>query len=148
MGEKIRQSRDGVAVNNAHIKRSDHVRTLNDLQPGIKISKKNIQIEPSVLFMRCTALAQRESEDIKLYFMYELSAIPTSLFKDYYMRKSDKAELARVIKKDMTNINLEAAGPLGDLHIVIDGGWLLHRIRWKKNTTYLEVAEQKRILSF
>ena len=49
--------------------------------------------------MRCTALAHRESEDIKSYFKYEMSAIPASLFNDSYMRKTDKSELARVIKK-------------------------------------------------
>ena len=97
VGQKIHQSLDGIAVTNAHIKRSDHARTLNDLLPGILIGKKNVHIEPSVLFMRCTALAHRESEDIKSYFKYEMSAIPTSLFKDSYMRKTDKSELARVV---------------------------------------------------
>jgi hypothetical protein len=58
----------------------------------IKIDQKHIHIEPSVIFMRCTTLVQRESEDIKLYFQYDLSAIPTSLFKDYFMRKQDKLE--------------------------------------------------------
>ena len=31
------------------------------------------------------------------YFNYELTAIPTSLFKDYAMRKTAKAQLAEVL---------------------------------------------------
>ena len=50
VGKKIHQSLDDIAVTNAHIKRSDHARTLNNLLPGIKIGKKNVHIESSVLF--------------------------------------------------------------------------------------------------
>ena len=50
VGKKIHQSLDDIAVTYAHIKRSDHARTLYNLLPGIKIGKKNVDIESSVLF--------------------------------------------------------------------------------------------------
>ena len=98
VGEKIQQSLNGVILTRAKIKRSAHVRTLQHLQAGVKVGKNTIHIEPAVLFMRCTLLAQQNSEDIELYFSHELSAIPTTLFKDGFMCKTDKSELAREIK--------------------------------------------------
>ena len=73
----------------------NHARSLNDLLPGVKIGKKNVDIEPSVLFMSCTALAHRESEDTKSYAKYELASTPTPLFKDSYMRKTSSDKKAR-----------------------------------------------------
>lgn len=142
VGQMIQQSLDGASVNSAKIKRSDHVKTLQDLKIGIKVGNKSVHIEPAVLFMRCTAIAQRQSEDFESYFNHELSAIPTSLFKDDFMRKTDKAALARDIMKDLTNICPEANIGIQDSMHVIDGGWLLHRVRWKKNVTYQAVCEQ------
>ena len=37
------------------------------------------------------------------YFDYELTAIPTSLFKDHAMRKTAKAQLAKAL---MSNLNV------------------------------------------
>ena len=92
--------------------------------------------------MRCTALAARESEDVAPYFKYELSAIPTSLFKDNFMRKSDKSNLSRELLKDLSTPIEKLDDICRTCVPVIDGGWLLHHVRWKKNVTYQEVAEQ------
>ena len=53
--------------------------TLNELKPSVKVDKKTVQIDPSILFLRCTALEQRENEDITAYFAHEMTAVPTSL---------------------------------------------------------------------
>jgi len=71
------------------------------------------------------------------YFGYELSSLPTSLFKDKYMRKTDKSQLA----KELCN-NVESSSvPQSSLH-VIDGGYLLHVVHWAVGTSYAEVAQQ------
>ncbi len=83
------------------------------------------------MFMRCTALAQRENEDITAYFAHGMTAIPTSLFRDFFLRKVDKSELGREIKKNMRNIMSEYATQLIPYSmLVIDGGSLLHFMRW------------------
>ena len=64
VGEKIQKSLDGVAVTIVKMKKSDHVKTLQNMQTGIQVNKNNINIEPSVLFMCCTAIVQRQSEDL------------------------------------------------------------------------------------
>ena len=56
------------------------------------------------------------------------------------MRKVDKSELGREIKKNVRNIMPDYANQFPPDSIpVIDGGWLLHFIRWKKNATYADV---------
>ena len=65
--------------------------------------------------MYAAQLLHPESKDISPHFRNEFSAMTTSLFKDNLMRKSEI------------------------------GGWLLHHVRWKKNVTYKEIAEQHEI---
>ena len=142
VGEAIQRSMDGKSVSEATMKRSLAIHTLDDIRPGIKIGTQIVRIDPSVLFTRCTALAQREDEDILPYFRYGKTAVPASLFTNFSMRNVDKSELAISIQKDLTNID-EAENPLPkhSMHVV-DGGLLLHHIRWRKNTTYAQVLEQ------
>ena len=77
---------------------------------------------------------QRE-ESICPFFEYELTTIPTSLFKDNMMRKTDKSRLARALKEGIQSCEQQGI-------YVLDGGSLLHRIKWSKKATYKEVAMQ------
>ena len=86
-----------------------------------------MQIDPSILFLRCRALAQRDNEDSTAYFAHGMTAVPTSLFRDFFLRKVDKSELGRDIKKNTRNIMSDYSTPYSML--VIDGGTLLHFMR-------------------
>ena len=57
VGSEIQQSLDSVSVRNATINRRQVVHTLNELKPGVKVDKQTVQIDPSILFLRCTAPA-------------------------------------------------------------------------------------------
>ena len=119
------------------------VHTLNELKPGVKVDKQTVQIDHSILFLHCTALARRENEGTTAYFAHEMMAVPTSLFRDFFMRKVVKSELGREIKKNVRSIMPDYATQFPpDSITVIDGGWLLHFIRWKKNATYADVLGQ------
>ena len=137
IGAQIQASLDGISYNDAKIKRSQQVRMMQDLQPGVRIHDKTIKIDPSVLFLGCCAIGKRLDADIEKYLSHEMSTFPPALFKDGYMRKADKADLAQVVQKDMTNhISLEISPkPI----VVIDGGWLVHRVRWKRGTSYADI---------
>ena len=55
------------------------------------------------------------------------------------MRKVDKSELGREIKNIARNIMPDYATQFPPDSIpVIDGGWLLHFIRWKTTATYAD----------
>ena len=86
-----------------------------------------MQIDPSILFLRCRVLAQRGNEDSTAYFAHGMTAVPTSLFRDFFLRKVDKSELGREIKKNMRNIMADYATPYSML--VIDVGSLLRLTR-------------------
>ena len=51
---------------------------MNELKPGVKVEKETVHIGHSILFLYCSALAQRENEDITAYFAHEMIAVPTS----------------------------------------------------------------------
>ena len=59
------------------------------------------------------------------YFNYELTTIPTSLFKDNRMRKTVKVQLTKAHTDSVqpSEINRQA------MH-VLDGGALLHSLEW------------------
>ena len=70
-----------------------------------------MQIDPLILFLLSTALVQRDNEDITAYFAHGMTAVPTFLFRDFFLRKVDKSELGREIKKNMRNIMSDYATP-------------------------------------
>lgn len=136
IGANIQKQLDNVSVAEASIKRSEQVRSLDHLYPGIKVDKQKVHINPTLLFSRLIAIAQRE-EDIDVYFDYELTAFPTSLFKDNAMRTSAKAQLAKVLTDPVqpSERSVQAI-------YVLDGGALLHRVKWAKKATYKDIAQQ------
>ena len=71
------------------------------------------------------------------YLNYELTTIPTPLFQDYAMRKPAKAQLA----KSLTS-NVQPGYQTKETMHVLDGGALLHKVKWAKNMTYKDLAIQ------
>ena len=63
------------------------------------------------------------------YFNYELTAIPTFLFKDYAVHKTATAQLTKVL---MSNAQQSECNT--QLHYVLDGGALIHRVKWQKRS--------------
>ena len=70
------------------------------------------------------------------YFDYELTAIPTSLFKDHAMRKTTKAQLTKALMS-----NVQPSQRNTQIHHILDGGALIHRVKWPKGVTYSEIAK-------
>ena len=139
VGYKIQTSLDNKPYTEAKIKRKDHIRTLLDLLPGVTVGKKAIHVDPTTLFLRCVEVAKRLGSDFRAFFQYEMCSVPTSLFKDNCMLKTQKSVLAA---KLLLNVNEQDTNQLQTDFIVIDGGWLLHRITWKKNVTFGEILCQ------
>ena len=122
-----------MSVTDASIKRSDQVRSLDHLHPVNTVKKKKVHINPTLLFSRLIAIVQRE-EDMAPFFDYELTTIPTSLFKDSGLRKTDKAQL---LKK-----SVEPSARSLRAEYLLDGGALIHRVTWAKKVTYQDIVKQ------
>ena len=68
---------------------------------------------------------------------YELTPTPMSLFdNNQKLRKPDKATLARSLKAFVEPVERTPCRSL-----VIDGGWLLHNVKWAPNLTWQEIIE-------
>ena len=117
-------------------KKVDQVRSLSHLQKNCSVGKKELLMDANSLFNRLVILVQR-SEDIPSFFAFELTSIPTALFKDRFMRKPDKPALVKAI-----TIGLSSNEPPTNIRYVLDGGSLLHRVRWLKGSTYHDISEQ------
>jgi hypothetical protein len=60
------------------------------------------------------------------------------LIKDGLMRKPDKATLGRLMSK---NVGVYEAVDHSNMLYVLDGGSLLHSVRWPKTRTYMDAVE-------
>ena len=132
VGFLIQEKLNGMCIENASIKRKDHVKTLESRFPGIKIDNNSVHIDPLILFSRLTAILQRE-DDVITKFSYELAPEPPSLFKDSMTSKPTKSTLRKQI---------EPSVPVTAKACVIDGGALLHKVTWQQKGKYKEVIDQ------
>ena len=65
----------------ATIKKHDQVQTFADVLAKTAGLKKKLPFDSCVLFMRLVTIVQQHN-DIQPFFQYELTAYPTSLFKE------------------------------------------------------------------
>ena len=97
--------------------------------------KNPICVNPTLLFTRLAAIAQRD-KNVEQYFEYEFTHRPLSLFKNELMRKPDKSSLRNVLLAvEMDRPTMEPA-----VKYVLDGGASLHRVHWVKGMKFCEIA--------
>ena len=90
------------------------------------------------MFNRMITVAERE-DDIEAFFKFELTPEPMALFKDGMLRKPDKPSLRKVIMPEGNSVHKEDIGKLSGT--ILDGGALLHRVRWSKRIKFCSLAE-------
>ena len=90
-GSEIQNKLDNDGISQIKIKRSEQVQTLKIPKKPPKIGKDQITVDPTVIFIGMSFILERKPNILDL-FAYELTTIPTSLFKDNMIRKPNKAE--------------------------------------------------------
>jgi hypothetical protein len=119
-------------------KADDKVKTLANMHNMFKFTDETGEIDASKLFQRLVIVAQSDrSCDVPSAFQYELSVYPTSFFRDGMMRKPDKPGSFRTALVGLTSVSLPP-----DAFYVIDGGCLLHMVRWLKGQTFGQLTHQ------
>jgi len=135
IGASIQEKMDHKVFLDVVLKKKDQVKTLERLQKGFLVDKKEVFMDSTRLFSRLIVLVERTSE-MEPFFSYELTPLPTSLFKDSFMRKPDKAALGKVLYA-----NAICTVPAPTSVFVLDGGSLLHRVKWPKTGLYIDVVQ-------
>ena len=88
LGLKIQKELD-VLLGAATIKRKNQIKPLASLLNTVKVDEVQVYVSTTVLFTRLAAIAKRE-ENEEIYFDYELTTEPMSLFKNNLTRSPDK----------------------------------------------------------
>jgi len=135
LGCKIHAQMDNAGFMDVVLRKKDQMKTLMRLQKSVVSEHKEIFMHTTHLFNRLIVLVER-SLDTEQYFCYELTPLPASLFKDSLMRKPDKAVLGRLITSESIVVD-----PIVPTVYVIDGGCLLHRVKWPKVGLYGDVLD-------
>lgn len=113
-------------------KRSERVQPLAIMNSSIQIQDRAVVINPTTLFQRMT-IVKHSDEELREFLRYELSPYPLSLFDEHGMRKGTKSSLYRAFAPT-------EQADLNDTKYVIDGGFLLHRVKWHHGQTYAEIC--------
>ena len=137
VGHLIMKKMDNLPFSDIVLKKIDRAKTLSDVNCKGSVGKKKLSTDSTILFSRLLIIMQR-SPNMEPYFSYELTSEPSALFKDGALRKADKSVLARELKKSLKSDST----PTEPKKYVIDGGWLLHRVKWQKGFLYSEIINQ------
>lgn len=142
VGVAIHLSMDNTTFTDVKLRKADQVRTFSVINDKNSISRKDKPADMSNLFHRFLIQAER-TQDIASYFSYELTAELIALFKNGYMRKPKKPQLARCLDARLTSESVDiAAGAT----FVIDGGSLRHEVRWLRNTSFRSIPVTSEVI--
>ena len=136
VGNEIMLGMDNVSFANVVMKKAKQVRTLSTLTDKVMSVGKKSQFDSSVLFNRLVIIMQR-SDNLESYFTHELTPMPSALFRDRSIRKTDKSQLTCQLTKGLKLNDSSLA-----TKCVIDGGSLLHRVKWQQDCSYTTVIAE------
>ena len=102
IGQQIMLGMVNKMVTEAKAETSKKGNTLITLTKDMQVGNQTSHVDPTVLFLRLIVLIERAEDTIK-YFPYELTPIPTSLFKGNFMQHAEKSQLADVLIHDPQN---------------------------------------------
>ena len=106
---------------------------------SVKIADDQVQVDPQLLFQRLIIAC--DNSQIEELFQYEFCTYPTALFDSPFMlRQPQKPALADALWSKLTP---EAkTQSKGNVQHVLDGGALLHRVPWPRDSlTYKVVCD-------
>ena len=132
IGMKIVDAMVGKPILNYSFSKKDMAITMKP-RASLTIDGELVPVDPQLLFQRLLVLIGRDDEQLKNALKYELCSHPSSLVgDDGLMREADKPVLANEI---WSRVNQNVHLPSGAT-FVLDGGYLLFKLRWKKGMTF------------
>ena len=101
----------------------------------LKINNVVEVVDPLLIFQRI-AITRKSDEDLQDLLKYELAPFPLALFNKNGMRKTKKSALYEVFPVEETALDLKVTAN------VIDGGFLLLRVKWSVGSTFSCICKQ------
>ena len=116
------------------------VQAFSSLRKISKVTEKKLHINSLKLFNRPIIISQRDMT-VEKSLEYGLTPFPLSLSsnKDQKVNKANKAGFSNTSLKGLTdplNLTDQLCSSL-----VVDGGWLLHMVKWEQGQTWQEIAD-------
>lgn len=105
------------------------------LNNSIKFHDTTLNVYPLIIFQQII-LCKWSINDLENYLPLEMAPYPLSLFNHWEMRKAKKSASYRIFKQTDEIIGL------GQQKIVVDGGFLLHKVVWKNELTIQEICNR------
>lgn len=132
LGEQSMREMIGNNFGSITIKRKFKVKSLATVNSAIKLGDDTVIVNTQQLFNRIICV---ENDPVKLKecFKFELAARPPSLFDEVSLRKGNKSSLVKAFVPE-ESINIP-----DDCVFIIDGGHLLHSVKWPRPATYGDV---------
>lgn len=136
-GEKVSASMIGKSVIEHSFKRNEQSVTLATTS-SVRIEGERVDVDPQLLFQRLM-IACINAENLEKIFQHELCSYPAALFDSpVTLRQPQKSMLAESLWATLSSA--AKTGPTHRVNYVLDGGALLHRLPWPRQTTYQEIC--------
>ena len=111
------------------------------LKKSIKINKTDVLLGSYMLFQSLSMVSERKLA-LSDSLAFELTVQPASLFdNNQFMRLSNKHKLGTYLKPKTAVVDCITCTAVAK-ELVIDGGWLLHQIRWQNGETFSEIGSR------
>lgn len=143
VGSTILQKMSGQNLFEYSFKKADTVKIMGQKVVSAGNETIAIPVDPQLLFQRLLLVANSEPKrDLKGLFKHELASYPASLFDAHgVMREANKPQLSDALENSApTAVRGDAPQQIPDYY-VLDGGSLLYRIPWKKDSTYEDICD-------
>ncbi|KAF0717775.1 Uncharacterized protein FWK35_00027380 [Aphis craccivora] len=129
VGKRAMNSIVNMTFADIKLSRKDRAFPISSVCSSIKVHDEKVVVNPTLLFQRI-CISKRSDEDLMKYFEYELAPFPLTLFNESGMRKTNKSVLYNLFEPTKKDICLS------QMNIVVDGGFLLHRVIWQKDASF------------
>lgn len=114
----------------------DTAKSLLSMNSKIKVNNIEVAVDSNLIFQRLCFL-RKSNDELRQYFNYELAPYPLSLFDNAGMRKTTKSTLYDIFVQCETDVH-----DVTKFFYIIDGGMLLHRLKWEKNKKFIDICQQ------
>ena len=123
----------------AYIFRKKDQAVTMDTKTTMKTQDEYVHVDHQLLFQRLLTVGTKNGE-LQNVFDYELCHYPPALFESVNaIRPTTKSSFADAL---WCSEAAKLPGPFETVKYVLDGGALLHRITWTRETTYDQIFEQ------